>query len=156
MDRRYMIKSFGALLMATGLLLAMPESAVAKSEVNASFIGSVAIEGTDPVAYFTEGKAEKGLSKFNHSWKGATWRFKSAANQKAFAADPEKYAPQFGGYCAWAVSQGYTAAIDPEAWTIHGGKLYLNFSKGVQAEWAQDIPGNIAKGEKNWPQALEK
>ena len=73
----------------------------------------------------------------------------------AFAAQPEKYAPQFGGYCAWAVSQGYTASIDPEAWTIYEGKLYLNYSKGVRDEWAQDIPGNIAKGENNWPKVLD-
>ena len=72
-----------------------------------------------------------------------------------FAGDPEKYAPRFGGYCAWAVSQGYTASIDPEAWTVHKGKLYLNYSIGVRDEWAQDIPGNIAKGENNWPKVLD-
>lgn len=67
----------------------------------------------------------------------------------------KKYAPQFSGYCAWAVSQGYTASIDPEAWTVHKGKLYLNYSKGVQGNWSQDIPGNIAKGESNWPKVLK-
>ena len=75
-------------------------------------------------------------------------------NGDAFVADPQKYAPQFGGYCAWAVSQGYTAGIDPKAWTIHGGRLYLNYSKGVRAQWSEDIPGNIAKGERNWPKVL--
>ena len=115
----------------------------------------MAIEGTDPVAYFTEGKAVEGSSQFTHAWKGATWRFKDAANRDAFAANPEKYAPQFGGYCAWAVSQGYTAGIDPEAWTIHQGKLYLNYSKSVQEQWSEDIPGNIAKGRANWPKVLE-
>ena len=68
-----------------------------------------------------------------------------------FAAMPEKYAPQYGGYCAWAVSQGYTADIDPAAWRIVDDKLYLNYSKGVQATWSEDIPGNISKGDKNWP-----
>ena len=143
----------GAMTLAA-LLAGTP--ALAKSEVNSSLIGGVAIEGTDAVAYFTEGKPVKGSSEFAHRWKGAEWRFKSAASRDAFAAQPQQYAPQFGGYCAWAVSQGYTAGIDPEAWTIRDGKLYLNYSKDIQAKWRQDIPGNIAKGEKNWPGVLQK
>jgi hypothetical protein len=138
-------------MLAIGLLLAVAPPAWAKSEINSSFIGGVAIEGTDPVAYFTEGKAVKGSSAFTRRWKGAAWRFKNAANRDAFAAAPEKCAPQFGGYCAWVVSQGYTAGIDPEAWKVVRGKLYLNYSKGVQAQWVEDIPGNIAKAESNWP-----
>ena len=143
-------------LMAAVLLLAAAAPALAKPPVNASYLGGVAIEGTDPVAYFTDGKAVKGSSEYKHRWNGAEWRFKNAANRDAFAADPQKFAPQFGGYCAWAVSQGYTASIDPEAWTVHRGRLYLNYSKSVQAQWSQDISGNIAKGEKNWPKVLEK
>ena len=143
------------LMLALGLLSAVLSPASAKSEINASFLGSVAIEGADTVAYFTEGKAVKGSSAFTHQWKGATWRFKNAANRDAFAASPEKYSPQFGGYCAWAVSQGYTAGIVPEAWKIVRGKLYLNNSKGVQVRWAKDIPGNIAKAESQWPGVLE-
>ena len=144
-----------AALMVAVFLLAIPALAFAKSEINQSFIGSVAIKGTDPVAYFTEKKAQKGSPKFTHRWKGGEWRLKNAANRDAFAADPEKYAPQFGGYIAWAVSQGYTASIDPEAWTVHQGKLYLNYNKEIQNDWAQDIPGNIAKAEDNWPKALD-
>jgi len=68
-----------------------------------------------------------------------------------FAADPAKYAPQFGGYCAWAVSRNYTADIDPAAWKIVGGKLYLNYSKGVQQKWETDVTGNLSKAEANWP-----
>ena len=82
---------------------------------------------------------------------GATWYFACAENRDRFAADPERYAPQYGGYCAWAVAHGYTAKIDPEAWKIVDGKLYLNYSKDVQADWAEDIPGNISKGDANWP-----
>jgi YHS domain-containing protein len=126
-------------------------AAAAGGVVNSSFLGSVAIEGTDPVAYFTEGKPVAGSSEFEHDWMGATWRFASAKNRDLFAADPEKYAPQYGGYCAWAVSQGYTAKIDPEAWSIVDDKLYLNYSKDVQTQWSQDIPGNITKGDANWP-----
>ena len=145
-----------SLMLAFGLLSVVPAPAWAKSEINASLIGSVAIDGTDPVAYFTEGKAVKGSSGFTHRWKGAAWRFKNAANRDAFAANPEKYAPQFGGYCAWAVSRGNTADIDPEAWKVFRGKLYLNYSKSVQAQWVEDIPGNIAKAEGHWPGVLDK
>ncbi len=156
MFRLSMIKLPAAFLAVTGFMIFFAAAALAAPEINASFIGKIAIEGTDPVAYFTEAKATKGSSDFTHSLKGAKWRFKNKANRDAFAANPEKYAPQFGGYCSWAVSRGYTAPIDPEAWTIHKGKLYLNYSKGVRSEWAQDIPGNISKAEKNWPQVLNK
>lgn len=115
-----------------------------------------AIRGYDPVAYFIDGKPVKGSPQYTHSWMGAQWRFASAANRDAFSADPGKYAPQYGGYCAWAVSQGYTAEIDPDAWTVESGKLYLNYSKSVQATWAKDVPGNIAKGDRNWPELKAK
>jgi len=125
-----------------------------KAPVNQSFFGNVAISGTDPVAYFTEGKAVEGRAEFSHRWDGANWRFKSAENRDAFAKSPETYAPQFGGYCAWAVSQGYTATIDPEAWSIVDEKLYLNYSKDIREQWSRDIPGNIARGIANWPGVL--
>jgi hypothetical protein len=82
---------------------------------------------------------------------GATWQFASADSRDSFAADPRKFAPQYGGYCAWAVSRGYTADTDPEAWKIIDGKLYLNYSKSVQRKWETDIPGNVAKADGNWP-----
>jgi len=113
--------------------------------------GGAAIGGYDPVAYFAEGKPVAGSDSHTFAWRGATWRFASAAHRDAFAAAPDRYAPQYGGYCAWAVSQGYTAKIDPEAWRIEGGRLFLNYSKSVQARWAQDIPGNVAKADANWP-----
>ena len=137
------------MLVLTVSGLATP--AVAGGVINSSFLGSVAIEGIDPVAYFKEGKPVEGSSDFEHEWMGVTWRFVSAANRDLFAADPEKYAPHYGGYCAWAVAQGYTAKIDPEAWKIVDDRLYLNYSKDVQAQWSKDIPGNIAKGDGNWP-----
>jgi hypothetical protein len=111
----------------------------------------VAIRGTDPVAYFTESRAVAGDPAITAEWGGATWRFASAANRDRFLADPAAVAPQYGGYCAWAVANGYTAETDPEAWRIVGGKLYLNYSKDVQADWETDIPGNIAKADTNWP-----
>jgi YHS domain-containing protein len=110
-----------------------------------------AIKGYDPVAYFTEDKAVAGKAEFTAEYEGATWRFVSAANRDAFVADPAKYAPQYGGYCAWAVSQGYTAPVDPEAWSVRDGKLYLNYSTAVRVRWALDKSGNIAAADKNWP-----
>lgn len=113
--------------------------------------GGAAVRGTDVVAYFTEGKPVPGSAQFSHTWNGAEWRFATAANRDAFAADPAKYAPQYGGFCAWAVSNGYTAPVDPEAWRIVNGKLYLNYSRLVQLRWQIDTAGNIAKADANWP-----
>lgn len=113
---------------------------------------AVAIAGADPVAYFTEGAYVPGSADFTHEWSGATWQFASAANRDAFASDPAQYAPQYGGFCAWAVSQGYTAAVDPEAWSIVDDKLYLNYDKNIQTRWEKDIPGHIAQADANWPE----
>lgn len=115
-----------------------------------------AIRGYDPVAYFTNGEPVKGTGAFSHEWQGATWQFASAENRDSFASDPQKYAPQYGGYCAWAVKNGYTASIDPKAWKVVDGKLYLNYSLDVQKQWEEDIPGNIAEADQNWPGVLEK
>ena len=114
----------------------------------------IAIDGTDPVAYFTEGRPVPGSSEHELMWNGATWRFSSAENLAAFEANPARYAPQFGGYCAWAVAEGYTASTVPEAWSIVDDKLYLNFSRRIQRRWERDVPGNIARGVANWPGVL--
>ena len=116
----------------------------------------VAVKGYDVVAYATDGAATKGRAEFEYRWQGGIWRFANAANRDRFAADPARFAPQFGGYCSWAVSRGYTADIDPDAWKIVDGKLYLNYSRRVQRMWEQDVPGNIAKGAANWPGVLAK
>lgn len=116
--------------------------------------GSPAIQGYDPVAYFTQSTAVKGQPAFSHQWNGTTWHFATAANRDAFAAAPEKYAPQYGGYCAYAVSQGYTAKIDPEAWSVVDGRLYLNYSMKVRTRWEQDKAGYIKSGDVNWPKLL--
>jgi len=110
----------------------------------------VAIRGYDPVAYFTDQKPVKGSEQFTFAWMGATWRFATAAHRDQFAANPAQYAPQYGGYCSYAVSKGHTASIDPD-WRIVEGKLYLNYSKSVQKTWAEDVPGNIQKANQNWP-----
>ncbi len=154
MKRYLLITRRVAFALALGLACALPGTAFAASEVNKSLFGGVAIEGTDPVAYFLEGRAMAGSTDFTYDWKDAEWRFASAANRDAFAAAPERYAPRYGGYCAWAVSQGSTAGIDPDAWSIIDGALYLNYSASIQTRWSQDIPGNIAKAEANWPGVL--
>lgn len=110
-----------------------------------------AVSGYDTVAYFTEGRPVKGERRFSTEYEGATWLFSSAENLARFEADPEAYAPQYGGYCAWAVSQGYTASGDPDNWAIEGGKLYLNYNDDVQATWNEDRAGFIELGDENWP-----
>lgn len=111
----------------------------------------IAIKGYDPVAYFTAGKPVRGDARHSHDWMGAKWQFSTDENRQTFIADPERYAPRYGGYCAYAVSQGITADIDPNAWKIVDGSLYLNLSPGVADIWNKDIPGYIALANENWP-----
>lgn len=154
MHHRVLFAGLGALFAAATLSPLGAPPASAASEIQKTFIGGVAIDGIDPVAYFREGRAVEGSSTFTHRWKDAEWRFKNAANRDAFKADPAAFAPQFGGYCAWAVSQGYTAGVDPQAWTIDNGKLYLNNSLGIRERWDANRADNIAKGYNNWPKVL--
>lgn len=115
----------------------------------------VAIHGYDPVAYFTDNKAVKGDAKFESSYKGAKYHFASDEHKKLFDATPEKYAPQFGGYCGWAVSNNDTADIDPEAFTIMDGRLILQYSKSILNKWNKDPQGRLAKADVNWPKLVE-
>jgi YHS domain-containing protein len=136
-----------AVAVAFAILSIAPAAA---QKVNTSFTG-LAIDGYDPVAYFTQNKPVKGTREFTFEFEGATYRFASAEHREQFAKDPAKYAPQYGAFCAWAVSRGYTADTDPQAWRIVDGKLYLNYNTSVQKQWEQDIPGNISKANANWP-----
>ena len=115
----------------------------------------IAIHGYDAVAYFNLFKPVKGIEKFKHSWKGATWYFSSESNRSLFAESPEKYAPQFGGYCAFAASRDYIYDADPEFWKIVNGKLYLNYNAEAKKEWEKDVNGNIKNGNENWPNLLK-
>ena len=144
-------------LLAAALVLS-PLAAQAKSnEIYTGWLSSSAVGGYDPVAYFTEGKPVAGNSAITHQWKGTTWRFSSEKNRDLFKAEPAKYAPQYGGYCAWAVSQGYTAKGDPNHWKIVGGKLLPELRRqACSANWEQDIPGHITNANRNWPKVLEK
>jgi hypothetical protein len=129
--------------------------AATKSVINTAS-DRLALHGYDAVAYFADGKPAKGSSSFEYRWKDAVWRFTSAANRDRFASDPARFSPEFGGYCAYAVSQGHTADGDPNVWRIVEGRLYLNYSKSVQKLWEKDVPGNIAKGRGNWPRVLSR
>jgi YHS domain-containing protein len=110
----------------------------------------VAIKGYDTVAYFTEGHPVKGKKAFEFSWQGVPWYFANAAHRDLFAANPERYAPQFGGFCSMGMTRGKTANADPEAWTIVDGKLYLKFSKATRDRWRPNKAENIKKAEKKW------
>ncbi len=144
--------SAAALGLPAAALLTGPARA-GKPEVYAS--GGVAINGYDPVAYFTMSKPVIGDAAHTSDWNGATLQFSSAENKAMFDADPDKYAPKYGGYCAYAVSKGATAPTDPDAWTVHEGSLYLNFSVDVRSIWREDVDGNISKADANWPGVLD-
>ncbi|AVX03983.1 YHS domain-containing (seleno)protein [Maritalea myrionectae] len=149
MDRRQFL---GLSLVGVSFLAVCP--ALAQSSTAKIFTGLVpgtAVGGYDAVAYFTQGEAVKGDAGITLDYQGATWRFSSAENKAMFEANPEKYAPQYGGHCAFAAAKGYLAKGDPEAWHIEDGKLYLNFNKQVQQMWFQDIPGYIKAANANWP-----
>lgn len=146
-----MTKIATLLTLLTLAALAMP--AVAQTLVNTDRSG-LALKGHDPVAYFTDNAAVEGSAEFASTYGGATYRFASADHKKMFDADPSKYAPQFGGYCAYAVSRGDTASIDPEAFQIVDGRLLLQYSKSVRSTFNQDTTGNLAKADANWPKLL--
>lgn len=143
-----------ALILALTVLPA--EAREPKPHVFTGLVTNTAVGGYDPVAYFTDSKPVPGSKDITLEHDGVTWRFASEANRALFKAEPAKYAPQFGGYCAWAVSQGYTAKGDPTAWSIVDSKLYLNYDKSVRKTWLKNAQSFIKQGEANWPSALEK
>ncbi len=115
-----------------------------------------AIRGYDPVAYFSDGQPVKGATDITTDWGGATWHFSSTAHRDSFQVSPEKYAPCYGGYCAYGWSRGYPAPVDPMAWTIVEGKLYLNYDAGVKSDWDKKQAEYIQKADANWMDAKPK
>jgi YHS domain-containing protein len=139
-------------LAAALTMFAWSASASAGSSINTGYFGGVAIEGYDTVAYFTDGRATKGSEQFAHDWLGVTWLFASAEHRDQFAAQPVNYAPQYGGHCALGTAFGEsTGNIDPEAWSIVDGKLYLQYSKGGREDWERDRANLIAAADQKWP-----
>ncbi|WP_051693971.1 YHS domain-containing (seleno)protein [Desulfohalovibrio reitneri] len=133
-----MIKTLAALMLGLLLALAVPAQLSADEPVNSTFLADLAIHGYDPVAYFIQEEAVEGLGDYEFEWNGTTWRFASEQHRAMFMENPEKYAPAYGGYCAWAVAQGYTADVDPTAWKIVNGRLYLNYDHDIQQKWERN------------------
>ncbi len=136
-------------LLTALLALMLPSYAEAQTNTDAD---GVAIHGYDPVAYFTEGRPTLGSESFAYTWQGARWHFATEENRRRFEADPERYAPQYGGFCAFAVSRGGTADIDPEAWSIVDGRLFLNLSSLVRRRFELRLNHNIEEADRQWPE----
>ena len=154
----YSIKSlFGLLLLACSslVLAAAPINTLKRGFISDSDTG-IAINGYDTVAYFTEKKAVKGTAANTYSWQGAKWQFATPEHLSLFKASPEKYAPQYGGYCAFGVAQGYLVSVEPEQFTVLDGKLYLNYDSSVQKKWVKDIAGYNKSADANFASLLKK
>ena len=136
-----------------GLLLVLGTETHAAEPVNKN-ASRLAVKGYDVVAYFVDGKPVKGRKDFEVQWNGAVWRFRDAEHRDQFELNPEEYAPQYGGYCAFAVSQNSIADADPHAWSIVDGKLYLNYNKQVQKRWKRNMEQFIVDADRNWPGVL--
>ena len=146
-----------AALVVLATLAGQVSSARAGSEVNTGYFGNVAIMGYDPVAYFTMNDAVKGSEDHAFEWLGATWLFANEKHRQTFTASPIKYAPQYGGLCSLGVAYGeVTRDIDPEAWGIIKGKLYLNYSKGGMGDFTEGGDSMIARADANWPKVKDK
>lgn len=143
-----------ALLIAASLAmspaLAFAPAAHAEAPIYTGLFSDEALQGHDPVAYFKEGEPVKGSDAYETEYMGATFQFVSAANRDAFLEDPQAYAPQYGGYCAWAMADGKHAKGDARYWRIVDGKLYLNYNSSIQKKWDADVPGFIDKADQEW------
>ena len=147
----FIARAFAVLVLVVG---AAGAAQAQKAEIFS--VNGAAIGGYDPVAYFTENKPVKDSPHYSAEWKGAVWHLQSAANRDAFKAAPEKYAPQYGGYCAFGASEGYAVKTEPDAWSIVGGKLYLNYNTTVRGKWSENKDDRIRRADRNWPEILKK
>jgi YHS domain-containing protein len=152
------IIAFIALILASALAFygsILPVQAKSPS-IYTSILSNTAAGGYDVVAYFREGNPVEGNAKFTHQWRGATWRFASAGYKDAFIANPEAFAPAYGGHCAWPAAQGYKASGDPLQWRIVNDRLFLNYDAQIKARWETDIPGFITNADRYWPSLAGK
>ena len=149
-----MQRKIAALMFVLAMVIALPAYAV--DPVHTGWFSDTAVEGYDVVAYFDQGEPIKGRERYSTEWKGAEWRFASAEHLEAFRADPERYAPQYGGYCAWAVAHDSTAAGDPQQWSIVDGKLYLNYNAEFRHKWSARKAELIDKADQNWPGLVDE
>ena len=137
------------------MALTTPIAYAEKDPIYTAKRSNIALQGYDTVAYFTVGEPTKGSADYTTTYQGADFHFASEENLNLFLADPAKYAPQYGGYCAWAVAQGKTAKGDARRWAVVDGKLYLNYNKGIQRKWDKDRTGFITSADQNWPTVLQ-
>jgi YHS domain-containing protein len=151
--------AFAVMMVVIGLVVAIAGSAAAGADSSVPAVNATAgigLKGYDPVAYFINGAPTKGSAQYSFARKGVTYRFASAGNLEKFKADPEKYLPQYGGYCAYAMSLDRIADIDPSRWAIVNGKLYLNNGFVAEKLWSLNKSGNIVSADRNWPQYPKK
>jgi YHS domain-containing protein len=154
--RLAILPAFVTVVLLVGFLgAAVGDSATPVTAVNITG-DAIGVKGYDPVAYFTRGQPTPGIDQYSYRWKGVTYLFASAEDLQLFKANPEKYLPQYGGYCAYAMSLNRIADIDPSEWTIVAGKLYLNNGFFAQSLWSLNKSGNIESGDRNWPQYPKK
>ncbi|SHH17221.1 YHS domain-containing protein [Cognatiyoonia sediminum] len=150
------MKPIKSILTGVALTVAVAtQSLAAGVELNASSTG-LALQGYDPVAYFTVGEATPGNWTITSSYNDATYRFASEEHKAAFDADPEAYLPQYGGYCAFGAAMGFKFDGDPNQWKVVDGELFLNISADIQERWLEDVPGFIQLADTNWPAIEDK
>ncbi len=149
-----MIGNFKTIIAGISIFLLTTATYAAEDKIYTSFLSSAGAGGYDVVAYFTEGNPVKGNDKFSAEYENADWYFASKTNFEKFKDNPEKYIPQYGGYCPWAVAQGDTASGDPLQWTVVNDKLYLNYDAEIQKKWTTDRTNLIVLGDMNWPTVL--
>lgn len=142
-------------ILAGPIAISAPAAFADKDPIYTAKRSNLALQGYDTVAYFTAGEPTKGAAEFSTTHNGAEFRFVSEENLNLFLGDPDKYAPQYGGYCAWAIAQGKTAKGDARRWAIVDDKLYLNYNKSIQKKWDKDREGFITNANTNWPTVLQ-
>lgn len=162
MSIRFIVRRFAtaALVTTVAMVSTFSHSVFAYDEASPSALNvdaqGLAIHGYDPVAYFVAKTPTPGKSSITHMYQGTSYRFVSVANRDSFAANPQNYVPQYGGFCAMGVALDKKLDGDPQAWRVVDGKLYLNVNKDVQKKWLEDVPGNLKKAEANWPLIKDK
>lgn len=141
-----------------GALAALLNAAAVRAEepVYTGWFSDLAVGGHDVVAYFTRGEAVEGSAEYSTEWRGAVWRFASEDHLQRFREDPVRYAPAYGGYCAYAVARGTTEPGDPDHWAIHDGRLYLNHDADARSRWQADAEAHIVAGDAHWSEMLEQ
>ena len=152
--RTLLLTGFAAALMATSALAAPPVNTLGGGFFSSN--GDTAILGYDPVAYFTEGRPVQGTDDFVHQWMGAKWKFASQEHLDRFKQDPARFAPQYGGYCAYGVAKDNLVGIEPDKFTIVDGKLYLNYNASIQEKWLLDPGGFIRTADAKFQALLDR